>query len=164
MIELLTPLTRAGGVFLTIVGVFMTLGALRFRDRYAIFAVGGAIASVALVLVARPLSAPYGAPSALQLWSIAAGMAFEIIALALLIPRAARSGERAMTLTILLIVGAHFVIMTPAFGTWILALGAANIANALVGVRLTSYRLSTLWFVDGLLKGAIGLAMITTIR
>src|SRR5262245_7373621 len=68
-----------------------------------------ALGTIALAMTAIPLGAPYGRPSALQLVSLAAAVAFEIIAIVTLVPRAARRGERAVTLTLLAIVGAHLL-------------------------------------------------------
>lgn len=153
------PLVRSGGVFLAIVGASIIAGAAKFQSRYVILGIGVAIASVALALLAYPLAEPFGSPSAIQLISLALAVAFEIIALALLIPRAARSGQRATTTTILGVVGAHFLIMAPAFGPLVVALGLANLGNALLIARRDDYPLPKAWVADGALKAAAGVAM-----
>jgi hypothetical protein len=154
------PLLGAGGVFLVIVGAAIILGALRFRSRYLILALGAAAASIAIAFLAVPMSAPYGAPSPVQLWSLALAVAFEIAALRLFIPRAARRGERALTAALLAIVSAHFLIMTPAFGPIIFALGIAGLLNAIVGAQTEGYALPIVWGVDGGLKAVAGVAMV----
>lgn len=153
------PLVGSGGVFLIIVGAAMLVGALRFPRRYLILGLGVAAGSIALAMLAIPLSAPHGPPSPLQLWSLAMAVLVEIVAIVVLMPRAARHGERAMTVTILAIVGAHFLIMFPAFGPLIVALGLASLANALVAGRARAYPLPALWAGDGALKAAAGVAM-----
>lgn len=117
-----------------------------------ILGLGAAAGALTLTFFAVPLSAPYGPPSALQLWSLA-------IAIAIVAPRAARHGERAATAATLAIVGVHFLILTPAFGPPIVALGAATIANADVGARMPAYPTPALWAVDGALKVAFCAAM-----
>lgn len=154
------PLIGAGGVFLIIVGVAIVLGALRFRSRYLLLGLGAAAASAALVFLAVPLSAPYGPPSPVQLWSLTLAVAIEVVAFIVIMPIAARRGQRAMTVAILAIVGGHFLIMTPAFGPLIFVLGAANLANAFAGARISGYATPALWGVDGALKAAAGIAML----
>lgn len=153
------PLVRSGGVFLIIVGAAIALGAVWEKQRYAILALGVIAASAALAWLAVPLSAPYGPPTALQLYSIALAVGVEAAAIFTIVPRAARHGQRAMTIAVLAIVGAHFMIMTPAFGPLIFALGAANLLNALIAAILHVYPLRMMWAVDGLLKAGFGVAM-----
>jgi hypothetical protein len=153
------PLIRSGGVFLILVGAAIAAGALWYKRRYVILALGAVVGSVALAVLAAPLSSPYGPPSLLQLSALSLAVLFEAAALFILVPRAARRGERALTVTILAIVGAHFLIMTPAFGPLIFVLGAANLINALIGARLVAYPAPALWVVDGVLKAAVGVAM-----
>lgn len=156
------PLVRSGGVFLIIVGIAIMLGALRFRARYLILGLGAAAGGLALAVLAVPLSAPYGPPSAFQIATLATAITLEILAFVVLMPRTARRGERAMIATILAIVGAHFLIMTPAFGPLIFALGVANLINALIGARWSGYPLPAFWAADGVLKAAFGVAMYLT--
>ena len=52
---------------------------------------------------------------------------------------AARSGDRAMTATVLGVVGAHSLFMMAAFGPLIVALDLANGLNAANGGRWTAY-------------------------
>lgn len=153
------PLVRSGGVFLMIVGAAILLGAVWEKPRYALLALGGVAGSIALALLAIPLSVPYGPPTMPQLYAIAAAVVFEVLAIALIVPRAARHGQRAMTIAILAIVGAHFLIMTPAFGPLIFALGVANVLNAVSAAFVRTYPMRMLWAVDGVLKIAFGAAM-----
>jgi hypothetical protein len=151
------PLIRSGGAFLLLLGAAMLTGGLAFRFRYAILAAGAAIGAVTLVLLARPLAAPHGAPDALALLSIGAGIALQIVLLAVL-PRRF-SAERGRTLAVLAIVAVHFLVMAPAFGPLIVALGALLLVNALLGAANRGYCIVRLWAVDGALKAGFGAAM-----
>jgi hypothetical protein len=71
-------------------------------------------------------------------------------------------GERATLGATLGIVGAHFVVMLPAFGPLIGALGFACILNAVGFWLLFAYRAGFAWFVDGCLKLVLGMVMIAT--
>lgn len=64
-----------------------------------------------------------------------------------------------MLLGTLAIVGAHFLIMIPAFGIPIAVLALLCLANAAAAWRLPAYPISAAWFVDGVFKIAIGGAM-----
>ena len=157
------PLLGGGGVFLSIVGAAITIGALCFRNRYQILAFGALAGGVAATLLAMPLSEGYGAPSSVQLWSLAVAGAFEGLALGFIAPRAGRRGERTLTAAILASVGAHLLIMTPAFGPLIFVLGIAGLINATAGVTVERYALPLVWAVDGGLKMLAGVAMLTVI-
>lgn len=151
------PLIRSGGVFLLLVGAAMLSGAAAFRFRYVMLAAGAVIGAVTLVLLARPLAALYGAPDALALASIGAAIALQIILL-LTLPRRF-SGERGRTLAVLAIVAVHFLVMAPAFGPLIVALGALALANALFGAANRGYCIVRLWAFDGALKVGVGAMM-----
>lgn len=156
------PLVRSGGVFLITVGAAIVLGAVWEKQRYAILVFGALAGSAALAALAVPLSASYGPPSVVQLYAIGCAVMFEAAAIFVIVPRAARRGQRAMTVAILAIVGAHFLIMTPAFGPLIFALGAAGLLNALGAAVVRAYPVRVLWAVDGVLKAAFGVAMYLT--
>lgn len=153
------PLMRSGGLFLMALGVAMVLGAASMKRRYLALGLGAAIGAVATALSALPLSAPFGSPSAVQLGSLAGAVAFEGLAIALLRRAISRSGPRLHTIAILSIVGAHFAIMTPAFGPPVVALSFLSLGNALLGAIQPRYPLSALWLLDGALKIGAGAAM-----
>jgi uncharacterized membrane protein HdeD (DUF308 family) len=150
------PLAASGGVFLSIVGVTMVLGALRFRFRNVLLAAGAALATIVIALVAPTLTARAGVPTIAQSVWLAAAVAAEIVLLAVFIRRAAPHGERAVVLTVLGIVAAHFLPMAPAFGPAMIVLGLLCAANVLLAARVTDYSLRSVWAVDGALKVAIG--------
>lgn len=153
------PLIRSAGLFLILVGAAMAVGASAMKRRYLALAIGAAIGTAATALSAMQLSAPYGSPDALQLGSLAAAILFEVLAIAFVGPAVAKRGERFKTIAILGIVAAHFVIMAPAFGPPIVALGLLTAGNALLGAIAPKYPLPAIWLLDGLLKLAAGAAM-----
>ena len=154
------PLAASGGVFLSIVGVAIVLGALRFRSRNVLLATGAALATIVTALVAPGLTARAGVPTIAQIIWLAAAVAAEIVLLAVSIRRAVPHGERAVVLTILGIVAAHFLPMAPAFGPAMILLGLLCAANVLLAARLTDYSLRSVWAVDGALKAAIGALLV----
>lgn len=156
----LFPLIRAGGLFLTIVGAAILAGSLQFRWRSPLLGAGAAIATAATIAMAAQLTAPHGAPTPLQLASLVVAVLLESAALVWAIRRFAPSGERTLTIAVLIVVGAHFVLMAPAFGPLIVLLAILTIANALAGLRFQSYPLPRLWVLDGALKLAFGAAML----
>lgn len=155
----LFPLIRGGGLFLAIVGTAILLGAFQFKWRNPLLGVGAAIATAATIATAAQLAVPYGAPTALQVGSLVVAVALEVVALLWAIRHFAPKGERLATIAVLAVVGAHFVLMAPAFGPLIVVLGVVTVCNALAGVRLPRYSVRALWAVDGLLKLGFGAAM-----
>lgn len=155
----LYPLVRSGGLFLLIVGVAMTLGAIRFRSRNAILAAGAALAALATALTAAAVTSQLGKPTVAQIVWLAGAVSVEIALIPLVVRRAAPRGERAVTLAILGVVGLHFLPMAPAFGPLIGVLGLLCVANALLPMRFVNFPLRAVWTVDGSLKIAVGAAM-----
>jgi hypothetical protein len=111
----LFPLVRGGGLFLMIVGIAVVLGALRFRSRNLRLGIGAAIAAAATTVLAAPLAAPYGAPTQFQIGSLLVAVALEIVLVIWAMRRYAPRGERAAIVAVLIVVGAHFMLMAPAF-------------------------------------------------
>jgi hypothetical protein len=150
------PLAAGGGVFLLIVGMALMLGALRFRSRNVVLASGAALATIVTALVAPSLTARVGVPTMAQIVWLAAAVLAEVVLLAVLIRRVAPRGERAVMLTTLGIVAAHFLPMAPAFGPTMILLGMLCAANVLFAAGVKRYSLRAVWAVDGALKAAIG--------
>jgi multisubunit Na+/H+ antiporter MnhG subunit len=84
-------------------------------------------------------------------------IALELLLVALVVKRFQAAGERTFFLAILFVVGVHFLPMALAFGPLCVALGAAAIANASVGLwRMRDAPLTTLWLMDGAIKILFG--------
>ena len=136
------------------------LGSIIPRLRRGFLGAGAAVASLALVLLAARLSAPFGRPSQFQIAALIGAIIFEILAIRLAIARYRDAGERALLLAILLAVGLHFLPMGLAFGPLCTGLGIALSISAGVGLWLArSLPLNAMWAVDGVMKIAFGAAM-----
>ncbi len=151
------PLERPGGLFLSIIGAAAALGGVWFRQRYVLLGLGAGMATLATVFSVTALT--IGAPTPLQIGVLALAVMAEVLGLAWVSRTFWKHGERALTLGVLAIVGGHFIIMAPAFGPLVAALGLLCAGNALLGARASGYPLALLWCVDGLLKLAAGAAM-----
>ena len=150
------PLIRGGGLFVLFVGLSILIGALAPRRRWAWFIAGTIAASVVATLTARAFN---GKPSAFQLECLIAAVFTEVIVLGWLGNRLRGAPERQRVLSILLVVGAHFFLMGPAFGPLIVLLGFMTVVNAVAGLYTTVAPWPVFWAVDGVLKTAIGGAM-----
>ena len=152
----LYPLAASGGVFLSIVGVAIVLGAIRFQARNVLLAIGAALATIITALLARSFTARAGVPPLDQSLWLAGAVIAEVVLIAVFVRRAVPHGERAVVLTTLGIVAVHFLPMAPAFGPPLILLGLLCTANVLLAVRVPHYSLRAVWAVDGGLKLAIG--------
>ncbi|WP_018348186.1 DUF6609 family protein [Longispora albida] len=152
------PLIRGGGLFLIFVGLGFTLGWL-FPRRWVPLAIGGGIAGI----TASGLSAllpSLGSPSLVHIGALAAAIVAEMGLIALVVNRFRESGERTLIGWILLVVGAHFVLMGLAHGPLIALLGVLATLNALAALTVTRVPLRAFGLVDGLLKLGFGLWML----
>ncbi len=150
------PMAPAGGLFLLTVGVGIVLGAVFPRARFVLLGVSGAIAVLTLVAFARSLTAPFGVPRPVQVWSLVFAVALELLLVPLAIRHFRIRGERAVTFGVLLAVGAHFLPMAVAFGPVVVVLGLLSVFNAMLGLRISVSSLHVHWLVDGVLKIATG--------
>lgn len=149
------------GLFLAAVGATLIAGGLvpgfRERSTWAGFALG----VVCVSLFGGRLLAP-PPPTAFQLGALALAVAGQAVAFVVLLPRLHRAGERAVVAGTLGIVGAHFMLMLPAFGPAIGALSLLCIANALALHRSPRYAIRSGWLVDGAVKLALGAIMLAS--
>jgi hypothetical protein len=157
------PLAASGGVFLTIAGLAILLGALRFQSRNVVLCVGGALAAVVTALLAPSLTARAGVPTLAQIIWLAAAVIAEIVFLALLIRRVWPRGERTVVLMVLGVVALHFLPMAPAFGPPMVLLAVLCGANVTIAIRSSGYSVRAAWAIDGALKLAIGALMVLQI-
>jgi hypothetical protein len=121
-----------------------------------VLAASGVTAGLELWAFGASITAPFGAPTPLQVWSLIAAIGFEIAVITVVVRKLRTGGERTLNLAILVGVGAHFLLMAPAFGPLIAALGLLAMLNAVYGLRSPSLSFRALWFLDGVLKVAIG--------
>jgi hypothetical protein len=150
-----------GGVFVAVMGVFVLLGSAVPRRRMILVYVGAAAAALALVFSGR-LIVGLPSPTQLQVGSLVVAIIVELVAFVTLMPRIRLHGQRAVLSSTLAIVGAHFLIMLPAFGSVIALVGTLGVANAAAAWRCTDYRTELAWLIDGLIKLGGGLILVTT--
>ncbi len=155
------PLAPLGGAFVAVMGVFVLLGSAMPRLRMTFVYVGAGVAILALVFCGR-LVVGLPPPTELQVGSLIAAIIVEFIAFVILMPRIRVRGQRAVLASTLAIVGAHFFIMLPAFGSLIALVGSLCVANATAAWRWTGYRTDISWLIDGLIKLGGGLLLVIT--
>lgn len=155
------PMSRAGGLFILIMGVGVLLGALLPKRRRLLLILGAVVATIALVFSAARLAAPFGAPTRLQLWFLFGSIAAEAVLVRVAVALYRRAGERSLLLAILFAVGLHFLPMAGAFGPPCAALGATLCGCAGIGLWLRpDIALDKLWASDGFIKMAFGAIML----
>jgi hypothetical protein len=141
-------------------GAGVLAGALMPARRRLLLIFGAAIATVAIVLFAGRLSAPYGSPSRVQLWFLLGSIVLEGVLIRMAVSTYRHAGERSLLLAILFVVGIHFLPMAVAFGSMCIALGLVLCIFSGAGLWLRpSLPLNALWALDGILKIAFGAIM-----
>ena len=110
------------------------VGAVAPRRLWASFIAGVIIASAVVALTAIRLAAPLGKPTPFQLDSLMVAVFIEVMAIGWLGSRLRAATERQRILSILVVVGAHFFVMAPAFGPLIVLLGLSCVVNAVAGL------------------------------
>jgi hypothetical protein len=153
------PLAPSGGLFVLIVGVAILLGSLIGRARQILLYIGLGAAAVATAMFAVQLTAGLPPPSLFAISALVVAVVLEMLAFAWLMPRL-RGSERPTAYASLVIVGAHFLLMVPAFGPLIFILGLLCLLNASIGMISQAIPLSSTWGVDGLIKITIGALML----
>jgi|SRR6516225_7433460 hypothetical protein len=156
------PMTPYAGVFIAAVGLCVIAGAVLPKHRGSLVWIGFALGGLLFVSFGKILSTGLHSPSFLQVSFLALAIVLEIAGFRYLMPIMHPRGERATLAAALGIVGAHFLVMLPAFGPLIGGLGLACTLNAAALSRISAYRAGFAWFVDGCLKLAVGTVMIAT--
>jgi hypothetical protein len=152
------PLATLGGLFVMAMGAAVILGANFPQQRMALVWIGFVGGIGAIVFGVTDLGIDPRPPTRFQALALMVAIALELAAFSFLMRPLHRRGERAVVAGTLAIVGAHFIVMWPAFGPLIGVLGIACCVNA-AAAWFTSYSLRAAWFIDGVLKLAFGLAM-----
>lgn len=152
------PLIRCGGLFLICVGIGLLL-AWGVERLWIPLAIAGGVAGLAASgLSARPLS--LGAPSAAHVVALVGAVVVEMSLIAYVAVKFRGSDWRVLILSVLLVVGLHFLIMGLAYGPPFAALGVLTMINAGVGLRVRAAPVRAVGLVDGLLKIVFGVWML----
>jgi hypothetical protein len=152
------PMTRAGGLFIAIIGLGVALGGAFPRGRKVLLVVGAVFATVALIVVGPHIQAEN--PSRQQVWFLFGSIALEVVLVRGAFALYKTDGERKLMLAILFAVGIHFVPMAGAFGPLCVALAIVCMGNAAIGLYLSrSSPLNALWTADGIVKILFGATM-----
>ena len=158
------PLIRGGGLFLIVIGAMIIAGALLPKFRNRLVAVGLALAGIITAIAAPSLARPLGVPTWQQILVLVGSVLLEMIVIQVVVRYVYQRGERTIILSVLLVVGLHFLPMAVAFGPIIAILGILTVLNAVAGLWLRpNMNLSTLWFFDGVLKLAGGIIMMMVV-
>jgi hypothetical protein len=152
------PLASLGGLFVAAMGASVILGAAMPRQRMALVWLGFVAGLGAIVYGVTELGIDPPPPTRFQPLALIAAITLELAAFSFLMRPLYRKGERAVLVGTLAIVGAHFIVMWPAFGPLIGALGMACCINA-AAAWFTSYSPRVAWLVDGGLKLSFGVLL-----
>jgi hypothetical protein len=157
----LFPMAPLGGLFVGCMGLFVLLGSVSRKARMTLTYIGFGAGTLALIIGGR-LAIGLPRPTKFQVGALIVAIVLEVTAFVIVMPRARPQGERAVVVATLAIVGAHFIIMLPAFGPLVAALGVLCATNAAIALKRSSYSDGAAWFVDGALKFAFGSLLIAT--
>jgi hypothetical protein len=152
------PLIRGGGLFLICVGTGLLLATVYPRRR-ALLAIAGGVSAVPATALSAVLL-PLGPPSTVQILALLVAVLVEVGLLAYVLHRLRAAEERVRILTVLAVVGIHFLIMGLSFGPLITALGILAMANAAFGLRVPHLPLPVATGLDSLLKIVFGTWML----
>ncbi len=154
------PLMRGGGLFFMVMGAAIAIGAATARFRKHILIIGSVLAGVSLGVFAPGLSAKFGLPTTFQIVSLGVAITLEMIAIPIVASVSRHRGDRAMNISILVVVALHFFVMLPAFGPSVGILGVACAVNLAAAMKFNAYRFALLWLTDGCLKLSVGTLML----
>ena len=151
------PMSSAGGLFILMMGIGVTLGGIFSKHRKPLLVLGAVVGSIAIGVSVNALTRPLGLPTPIQYWALAAAILLEVVLIRVVVGRYRRSGEHTLLLAILFVVGFHFLPMAIAFGPLCAILGVTAMANAGVGLWVKhDSSLKSYWIIDGALKIGFG--------
>lgn len=157
------PMRYGGGLFLCCVGAAIALGAVLGGDAMAPLLIAGfVLGAIAIFLVGPGVGRRYGRPTRRQVLLMIVAIMFQVAALGLLswsTSSGALPGDAQFVWTaVVVIVAAHFLLMTWSFGAWIFHLGVAILLWAAFAVT-QHLELGAILLGDGLLKLGFGAIM-----
>ena len=156
-------MVRSGGLFVLLVGLGMLMGAVLGENHLLLpLIVGASLAVIAQGVFRSRLVQPLGRPSRLQVMALISAIALEMILAAVVAYAFHFHQSHRFWLWILLVVGAHLLVIAVAQGRLLFLLGVACVANAIVGLWLPQVPLVISWSIDGVMKIIVGSLMLST--
>lgn len=156
------PLIRAGGLFIMIMGIGITIGSLRDWLILPMIGVSFVVAFIVLSQVQPPLLRDMGTLTDFQANMVYVAYTVQGVGIGLwcafLLPR--EGASRRFILGILVIVGLHFVFFYPSMGWVMLLVTLFCTAWGLYTMRRESLSINLAYRVDGLIKATLGLLMV----
>ena len=157
------PLMRGGGAFLVAIGLGVVVGAFGDRRWRLVSLIVGAGLGVIVMAVGGITKVIFAGLPYPAIWQwVVLGLAFAAEAglVNVLLRKVPDAASRRFWMWMLFIVGAHFLILGASHGPICAALAVLCMANALIGLRVTSVDFRVFWAIDGALKVAGGATMI----
>jgi hypothetical protein len=157
------PLMRGGGAFLATIGLGILVGAFGRRRWRTVSLIVGAGLGVAVMAVAGATKIAFDGIGYPAIWQwIVLGVAFVVEGwlVSIVVRRIPDLESRRFWLWMLVIVGAHFLILLPSHGPICGALALLCMLNAAIGLRAPTVDFRVFWAIDGVLKIGAGVAMV----
>ncbi|MGV9773265.1 DUF6609 family protein [Streptosporangium sp. NPDC003464] len=150
------PLIRGGGLFLIFVGLGFLLGWI-FPSKWIPLGIGGFVTGFVASGLSALLKPSLGTPSPVQIAALVASFVVEAGLIYYVVTTFKDRDDRTMILSILFVVGLHFVVMGMAHGPLIAILGVVTSLNAWIGLKVTPRSpLRLVGGIDALLKVGVG--------
>jgi hypothetical protein len=155
------PLMRGGGAFLVLIGAGIVVGAFGRRRWRTVWLIVGAGLGVVAMAVGGATKLIFGGLPYPPVWQwVVLGVAFLVEGwlVSLVVRRIPDLDSRRFWMWMLIVVGAHFLILGFSHGPVCALLALLCILNAWIGLRSRAdFRI--FWAIDGILKIAAGVAM-----
>lgn len=159
----LFPLMRGGGAFLAAIGLGILVGAVGSRRWRTVLLIVGAATGVAAMAVLGATRVAFDGIGYPAVWQwVVLGLAFLVEGwlVSIVVRRNPDIESREFWLWMLVVVGAHFLILLPSHGPVCGLLAVLCMVNAVIGLRLPAVDLRVFWAIDGALKIAAGATML----
>ena len=157
------PLMRGGGAFLAVIGLGILVGSFGNRRFRTVSLIVGAALGVVIMAVGGATKLIFAGLPYPAIWQwIVLGLAFVVEGwlVSIVVRKFPDLDSRQFWMWMLVIVGAHFLILGFSHGPICALLALLCMGNALLGLRLKSIDFRVFWAIDGVLKLGAGVAMV----
>jgi hypothetical protein len=159
------PLMRGGGAFLAAIGLGILVGSFGDQRFRIIALIAGAGVGVLIMAVGGATKIIFAGLPYPAIWQwIVLGVAFLVEGwlVSIVVRQFPDMSDRRFWLWMLVIVGAHFLILGFSHGPICAVLAVLCMINAFIGLLLPAVDFRIFWAIDGVLKILAGAAMIAT--